>query len=691
MRTLPRNGSPKHDAGTQVSEKPGAGCGNPWKFLWPSVALVLVLAMTGYYIATPAYAADPQPYKVDLASTGNSEMNATLKATSDLVTLRTSAPVGPFGLIGRARSDLDRLKTVLESYGYYQSNVAITIDGLPLDDPTLGEELTAKPPKEDARVKVTFSLGELYHLRHVEIDGALPKSVEGALGLTSGAPAVASQVLAAGDRLQTALEDQGYAFAKVDPPVATEDPPNRVLDVSFHVVTGARVNIGEIRITGLKRMKESFVRKRLLVHKGEQYGASKIEKARKDLLALGVFTAVTVQVGTAADSAGEVPITFRIRERALHAVSLNAAYSTDLGGSAGVTWAQRDMTGNADQLTLGVQVLNLGGDAATGIGYDVTAKYLMPDFGHRDQSLQLAVQAINQSLQAYDQKAITFGATLSRKLSSLWTVTVGLTAEIEEIKQEGYEDISCTSLTTCPAVVAPNQPIGNPTCTAQGCFQEIFTPELLPSHYELLAMPFSVLYNSTDLDSPLEDATHGFRASLNESPTLSLGTKNATFFITQASISYYFDLHRLGLNSDPGRSILALRALAGLAAGASEYSLPPDQRFYAGGSGTVRGYRYQSVGPQFPDGNPIGGTAINAGSAEYRQRIGQSLGFAVFLDAGQVSQDVNPLDSTLRFGTGAGVRYYTPIGPLRLDFGVPINREPGGDKFDVYIGLGQAF
>jgi translocation and assembly module TamA len=711
MRTLPRNGSPKHDAGPQVSDKGGTRCAIPWKPLWRCLPVVLVLAIAASYIVTPVYAADPQPYKVELVSTGNSDMNATLKATSDLVGLRSSAPVGPFGLIGRARSDLDRLKTVLESYGYYQSYVAITIDGLALDDPTLGEELTAKSAKDDARVKVTFTLGDLYHLRKVDIDGELPKSVEGTLALKSGEPAVASQVLAAGERLQTALEDEGYAFAKVDPPIAHEDPQNRVLDVSFHVVAGTRVNIGEIRIRGLQRMRESFVRRRLLVQTGEQYGASKIEKARKDLLALGVFTSVTVQVGTTANSAGEVPITFRVRERALHAVSLSAAYSTDLGGSSGVTWTDRNMTGKADQLTLGASVLNLGGSASTGVGYDLTAKYLLPEFGHRDQSLQLAVQAINQSLEAYDQKALTFGATLTRKLSSIWTVNIGVTAEVESIGQEGYYLQPCpdATATDCPnPKFPPNLVIGDPTCTLAGvCSREVFTTDPLTSHYTLLAIPFTVIFNTTGLDSPLEDATHGIRASFNESPTLSLGTKNAKFFITQGNFSYYFDLHLLGLNSDPGRSIFAVHALAGLAQGAGQYSLPPDQRFYAGGSGTVRGYRYQSVGPQFLDGNPIGGTAINAGQAEYRQRIGQSLGFAVFLDAGQVSQDVNPLDSTLRFGAGAGVRYYTPIGPIRLDIGVPINRERAittngkvpdtsitrsrGDAFEIYIGLGQSF
>jgi translocation and assembly module TamA len=724
MRTLARNDSAKQITGAQVSDKSGDG----FRFLciprrqkmtgvraerW-AYRLACCLAVLLLCCLVTAHAADPQAYKVDLVSTGNSDLNATLKATSELVTLRTSAPVGPFALIGRARSDLDRLKTVLESYGYYQSYVGITIDDLPLDDPALGDELTSKPKGADARVKVTFTLGSIYHLRHITIDGELPKSVDGKLALNTGAPAVADQVLAAGERLQTALEDEGYAFAKVDPPVAQEIPAERVLDVSFHVSTGARVSIGTIQISGLKRMKESFVRRRLLVHTGELYGASKIERARKDLLALGVFTSVTVQVGEKPDSAGQVPITFTIRERLLHAVSLSAAYSTDLGGSSGVTWTQRDMSGRADSLTLGANVLNLGGSASDGVGYDLTAKYMLPELGHRDQSLQLAVEAINQSLAAYDQKAITFGATLTRKLSPVWSVSVGATAEVEHIQQEGYIQelqslVAADKLTSvCPQL----QTVGSyseclvsgtpPPCTpGQPCTEEIFTTALQASHYELLALPMSVSFNTTGLDSPLEDATHGIRASLSEAPTLSIGTKTAKYFITQGNLAYYFDLNHFHW-SDPGRSVIALRGLAGLADGASQYSLPPDQRFYAGGSGTVRGYRYQTVGPLFPDGNPIGGTAINAGQAEYRQRIGQSLGFVVFLDAGQVSKDVNPLDSTLRFGTGAGVRYYTAIGPIRLDIGLPINRptEPAtsttpakkvGDAFEIYIGLGQSF
>ena len=630
------------------------------------------------------HAADPQSYKVDLQSTGDSTLNSTLKATSELETLRKTAPVGPFGLIGRARGDLDRLKTVLESFGFYQSYVEIRIDGLPLDDPGLGEELTGRAAGNDAEVKITFSIGPLYHVGKVEIEGDVPPDAAKILQLPTGAPAVAADVLAAGDRLLNSLEDQGYAFAKVDTPVAYEDPPNRILNIQFHVETGQRVKIGEVRIRGLKDVKEEFVRRRLLVHSDEQYGAAKVEAARKDLLATGVFSSVGVRLGEKADGEGRVPITFNVRERPQHAVSISGAYSSDLGGSTGVSWTKRNVSGKADSLTLSADAINLGGGTASnGVGFDVNGKYLIPDWLLRNQSLQVSVGAIRQFLDAYDQTAYTGGVSVTRKLSSLWSVSAGFNIEQEHIIQhECGANQHCVLEQTCilqdPNTVYPAQP---------DCVNQDFS-------YTLLSLPLTALLNTTGQDSPLEDATHGVRVSVSVTPTLSIGRPSTRFFVSQATGSLYFDLNNIDFNKTPGRSVLALRALASVAADADEFSLPPDQRFYAGGSGTIRGYRYQSVGPLFPNGNPVGGTAINAGTAEFRQRIGTNWGAAFFLDGGNVSRNLSPLSGQLKFGAGAGVRYYTPIGPIRVDIGLPIQRRSGpnpDDAFEVYIGLGQAF
>jgi translocation and assembly module TamA len=625
----------------------------------------LVLGALGWTCS--ARAADPQAYQVDLTSVGNNDIDQSLKETSDLLSLRASAPVSPFGLIARARSDTDRLKTALESFGYYESHVTININGLLLTDPGLGDALTALPKGSSARVAISFALGTLYHLRRINIDGAVPAPINAreTLGLSTGQPAVAASVLAGGARLLSALQEQGYAFAQVDPPIAYEAADAPVLDLSFHVAAGTKVRIGAIHVEGLQRVHESLVRRRLLLHRGDLYKPSAIEAARRDLLGMNVFGQVSVEIGSKADDSGDVPITFKLRERLRHAVTVNAAYSSDLGGSGGATWTDRNVFGNAEQLSVAATLTNLGGSDTTGTGYDTSVKYLIPDFLHRDQSLQFAVQAIKQQLQAYDQKAQTASVTLSRKLSSVWTVSAGLSTTEETIVQ---------------VIKAEQQMPGGP-----------FIPDPVTFNYTLIAVPFKVIYDSTNLPTPLDDPRHGFRASLNLTPTLAIGHPNATFLISTLSLSTYFDLNNL-LPIAPGRSVLAARALAGVAEGAGELSLPPDQRFYAGGTSTIRGYGYQLVGPLFPHtDNPTGGTAIATGGLEFRQRLYANWGVVAFVDAGQVSASLKPLPDDIRVGTGAGMRYYTPIGPIRFDIAVPVGRRPGEDSFEVYIGLGQAF
>jgi translocation and assembly module TamA len=124
-----------------------------------------------------------------------------------------------------------------------------------------------------------------------------------------------------------------------------------------------------------------------------------------------------------------------------------------------------------------------------------------------------------------------------------------------------------------------------------------------------------------------------------------------------------------------------------------ECGLPPDQRFYGGGSASIRGYPYQGVGPYFPYTNdPVGATTISAGGLEFRQRFGQNWGAAFFVDGGQVGNRLKLSPTDLFYGVGAGARYYTPIGPIRLDVAVPLRRyDSDPEAFQLYIGLGQAF
>ena len=626
-----------------------------------------------------ASAADPQPYKIDWVSSGRKPVDDLLKPTSQLQQLRTTAPVSPFGLIARARGDVPRLETVLKSFGYYDGSIAITINGMALDSPDLADTLTALPKGEDAHVEIKPTLGPLFHIGRIDFEGSFPADMERQLDLSSGDPAVASNVLAAGATLQTLLTNAGYAFARVDKPIAHEEPAQHILNVSFRVVSGPRVQIGQIHLEGLKHVHASLVERRLLIHTGERYDASSVEKAREDLLNLGVFSQVSVRLGKAPDAEGRVPVTFVFSEAKRHTVGVSAAYSSDLGGSGGVNWSDRDLLGGAQQLSFVANAINLGGTASTGVGYDMTLAYTVPDFFHRDQSLRLSVEGLRQELQAYAEEGQIFSAIVSRKLSSVWNLSGGLSIEHEVIGQPGA---------TCPppAGAEPEEVSGIVVCP----FSEIHT-------YELLLLPLAGSYDSTNLASPLDDPTHGYRFTLNFTPTFSYGQGGTPFLVTQATATTYFDMHKLFSGDPAGRTVIAVRGMGGLAWGAIWDNLPPDQRFYAGGSGTIRGYRYQSVGPQFlfangtPTGIPEGGTTLSIGNLELRQRIGTNFGFVTFVDGGGVSQEPVPFSGAYRVGVGAGVRYYTSIGPIRFDVAFPTRRTSTDDKFEIYIGLGQAF
>jgi len=596
------------------------------------------------WLAYPAEAADPQPYVVALVATGNGALDAALKDSSSLLSLRTSSPVAPFGLVMRAQSDIDRLQTALRSFGYYAGHAAITIDGKPLDDPNLPGAVAALPAGTDAKVAVAVETGPLFHLRRVAIDGDVPVDAIDKLGIKSGAPAVASDVLAGQTRLLTALQASGHALAKVSTPDVVLDPAAQALDVTFHAQAGPRVDIGTIAITGLKDTHESYVRRRLLLHPGEPYDPDTIEKARQDLGGAGIFSNVTANAAPALAPDGTLPITFDVQERKRHAVTFNANYSTDLGITGSAAFTYRNVFGNGESFTASAASTS-GGTAERGTGYNVSLGFVQPDWLRRDQSLSYNAAYIRENLFAYNRKAIVGSVTLSRKLTDQVTGTVGVNAEEERVFQEGI----------------------NRT-------------------YTLAGLPLGLTFDSTGPDG-IFNPTHGVKAAVTVTPTYSLAAPSAFFTLVTVSASTY-----VNLAAEEGRSVIAIHGLLGSARGASTFQLPPDQRFYAGGSGTVRGYRYQAVGPQFPLNHyPVGGVSVDAGTVEYRQRFGQSFGAAVFIDAGQVGESSAPFGGTLFAGAGVGARYYTAIGPLRVDIAVPLMKRRKDDLLELYIGLGQAF
>jgi len=116
------------------------------------------------------------------------------------------------------------------------------------------------------------------------------------------------------------------------------------------------------------------------------------------------------------------------------------------------------------------------------------------------------------------------------------------------------------------------------------------------------------------------------------------------------------------------------------------------ERFFLGGRTTVRGYEQDTLGPKGSDGNPTGGNVFLMENLEARLSLSKSLGLVAFLDGGNVwmkISDINPED--IKFTTGLGLRYNTPVGPLRVDYGYKLQREKGESAGEVHFSIGHAF
>ncbi len=389
------------------------------------LAIACIVLLT---VASAGLGADPQGYTISIPGTGDGRVDGALRKSSLLVSLRSSVPAPPFALIDRARVDYGRFETVLQSFGYYRAKITITIAGKDIGDKSLPDLLEKVPQGRTVEVKAVVERGPQYRLRKIDINGKIPTGIDAgkAMGISSGDPAIASKVLAAQGALLNALQDQGYAFAKVDQPDAFADDADNVLDVSFKVDAGPRVTIGRISFNGLKDVNESFVRGALTVHTGDLYDPRAIEQARLKLVALGVFSGISVRAATRADDHGRVPLVFDVQERPMHSVALSGSYSTDLGIDLSTSWSHRNLFGNAEQLNLSASGIGLGGMATSGLGYDVTAQFIKPRFLDEDREFEADLGAIKQHLDAYSQTAETFAAAIRWKLSALWRGSGGM-------------------------------------------------------------------------------------------------------------------------------------------------------------------------------------------------------------------------------------------------------------------------
>jgi translocation and assembly module TamA len=188
-----------------------------------------------------------------------------------------------------------------------------------------------------------------------------------------------------------------------------------------------------------------------------------------------------------------------------------------------------------------------------------------------------------------------------------------------------------------------------------------------------------------DTTDDLLDPTIGGRQTLTVTPYHAIAGPTLDFVSSRLELRHYQRLN------DTGRLVLAGWGALGSIVGASLDNIPADKRLYAGGAGSVRGYAYQHAGPLFPSGVPVGGISSLELGLELRYRITNTIGIVPFVEGGNVYPESLPDNSSLYWGAGLGLRYYTLVGPVRLDLATPFDHRPGDTPIQVYISIGQAF
>lgn len=496
---------------------------------------------------------------------------------------------------------------------------------------------------EDSRpilIDVSVDPGPVYLLTDFDIDfgsGAapgLPRDLT-ALGIELGRPARAPAILRAERKLLRDLANSGHPLAEKTARRALVNHGESSLRVELEIDPGPPATFGPLTVDGLTSVDEDYVRELIPWEEGARFDRRELDKARIALSQTNLFSSITLKEGEAVNERGGLPVALALLERDHRTVGATISYSTSEGPGLEVFWQHRNLLGGNENL----------GFSAEGslIEQNVSLDLRKPRFWREDQTLLANTSLIRRDNEAFQEESANAFIGLERKLNEIWRGSAGasLAYEIIEDDEEGERN------------------------------------------FTLFGLPITA---DRDTSDDLLNPSEGSRLRLATTPSLGTGDDDIAFLTNQVTASAYYAL------DEEKQFILAGRARLGSIVGTDTQTLPANRRFYAGGAGSVRGYEFQRLGPLDDDDDPVGGRSVLEFSAEVRARVYEDFGIVPFVEGGIVGDDpLVTFDEDFLWAVGLGLRYYTAVGPLRLDVAFPINPRDDDDFFQFYVSLGQAF
>jgi translocation and assembly module TamA len=598
------------------------------------------------------------------------DLKEALQQASTLYRTRRDPPLDGEALARRAQGDLAPLTDALWGAGYYNATLAIEVAGLRIKPgqaapPQIARAAESFRARETVPVRIKVTPGPLFHLRNIRVTQAhggqpfppdrLPLRF---VKLAPGDPARATDIRAAQARLIDYFRAQSHPLAKVTDIKPVVYHRLHVMDVAIVVDPGPRAPFGSVTVAGKSNVDPRVVRSHIYIAPGDLYSPRAIARARKSVLSIPAIGSVRIREAGRFDPDGSLPITAEVTDRKPHVVGFSARYSTLDGPALHTYWQHRNLFGGAESLRLegdlfvpphdNTSFIDNAQDFTLGdLGGRFKAGFVKPALGGSRNDLLLDSMIEKDSTGGdqyggYDSKRVQASAAIRHRFDYAFSAQLGLAGEIGR------------------------------TSDTLGTVD-----------YRLFGIPASITYDSTDR---VLDPTEGVRATASVAAYPSFLGSSVGIVESKAQVATYRAV------DEDARYVLAGRVAVGSVSGASLGDIPASHRFYAGGGGSVRGYRYRSLSPLGPTGEVVGGRSLFEASLEARIKITDTVGVVPFLDMGGAFESSFPdFEEPLRYAAGLGLRYYTPVGPIRVDFATPLNPREGDKNFAFYIGIGQAF
>lgn len=504
--------------------------------------------------------------------------------------------------------------------------------------------------------------------------------------LEPGGPYVPSTALADRDRIQLKYQNAGYQNAAVEV-MAEASADGTAADVTFRVNEGPRIFIDHVLIVGNVRTKTETIERELQIKPNEPFSLDKINESQRRLTALGLFRRARItEVGHGSETTRDL------------LVSIEEAPPTTIGYGAGVE-ARRAVLG-ADENGQARERY----DVAPRALFEISRRNL---FGrNRSASLFTSVsRSVRYSLTEYravatfreprlfDTPADAFvNATLEQQhRSSFDFARRSLSANLQRRFDNPYSVIASYQLQRTRVFnLQPSE--GDPNL-----IERAFPKYLLSS--------FSGTIIRDTRDDPVDAKSGNYFSGTGQLASEAIGSE---FAFVKATLNGQMFRRVPHTN----QVVFAGNARLGLARGYTSVvdplgieqkgPLPPSERFFAGGDTTQRAYALDQLGVRHTppqegdtinaDGFAIGGNAILLFNGELRVPVTSSLGVVGFLDTGNVFANASDIAAKeFRTAIGSGVRYKSPVGPLRFDFGFNISPRPGEKRTAWFVNFGQAF